>query len=318
MMYRSMANGALRPSVLGFGCWQLGGEYWGETDAKAITRAIRVALDRGINLFDTAPLYGQGRADEQLSNALANERHNVIIATKAGARTIDGHAQSDLSPSFLRKDVCASLKRLRIDSIPLLQVHWPCQQGTPIVETFEALSTLQSEGKIQHIGVCNYSAEALQEITQICPIVSLQSPFSLIRREFESTLQPLCQQEGIAVLAYEGLCRGLLSGKYYHPPQFSKDDLRSRDPRFQQAWFWHTRYLLDLIAQVSVRSQIPISALMLGWVCAQPSITSVLVGIKTQSQLEENISALRVVNRDKLVTVITKIANKYGGFTPRI
>ena len=237
MIYRPLSHDSLHPSLFTFGCWPLGGKYWGQIDVPQIERAIHAALEIGITCFDTAPLYGDGLADQRLAKALGHQRHNVIIATKVGARTIGAHAQSDLSASFVRLDVEQSLKRLDIESIPLLQVHWPCEQGTPLEETFGALCDLQQEGKIQHIGICNYTAADVAKIQNICPIVSLQTPYSMIRREFELELQPICQRYNIGVLAYEGLCRGLLSGKYRVPPTFSPPDLRAHDPRFKQGWF---------------------------------------------------------------------------------
>jgi methylglyoxal reductase len=315
MIYRSIANGQLKPSILTFGCWPLGEQYWGSVDVTKIEKAIRAALEVGINCFDTAPLYGNGVADQRLVESLGSDRHDVIIATKVGARLIKGHAQSDLSASFIQQDVEASLKRLNIDSIPLLQVHWPCQQGTPLRESFEALAKLKEAGKIQHIGVCNYPASKLKEILSITPIASLQTPFSLIRREFEQHLQTLCTKHNLAVFAYEGLCRGLLSGKYHHPPLFSDEDLRSRDARFQGDWFWHTRDLLNTLKDVSRKTNIPTTALVLGWLSRQPTISSVVVGIKTEAQLRENISSLQVVNRDNLISIITRITNIHGGYS---
>jgi len=314
MIYQPIAEGQLQPSLITFGCWPLGGEYWGETDIPAMQRAIKAALDVGINCFDTAPLYGNGLADLRLKEALGSHRHSVIIATKVGARLINGHAQSDLSAQFIRQDVEASLQRLDLDSIPLLQVHWPCEQGTSIQESFEALAQLRTEGKIQHIGICNYQASDIQEILKITPIVSLQTPFSMIRREFEGELQDFCRASQLPVFAYEGLCRGLLSGKYKRPPRFPGTDMRSSDPRFQKHWFWHTRNILDSLEQLSVKTKIPICGLSLGWLCAQKTISSVVVGMKTEEQLFQNISALRVVNRAKLITVLTKLINIHGGY----
>jgi methylglyoxal reductase len=315
MKYRSLTK-TLSPSILTFGCWPLGGKYWGPIDVPEIERSIQKAIEFGINCFDTAPLYGDGLADERLTKALGSHRHNVIIATKVGARVKNGHAQSDLSAKFIRSDVEESLRRLRLESIPLLQVHWPCQQGTSLQETFSELNLLQEEGKIQHIGVCNYNSDAMHEICKLSPIASLQTPYSLIRREFEQNLQPFCLQNDIGVLAYEGLCRGLLSGKYIVPPRFNAPDLRANDPRFSKPWFWHTRSLLDNLEKVAQKVNVPVSAISLAWLCTQPTISSVVVGIKSVQQLKENISTLRIVNRDKLVSIVSTLINMHGGFVP--
>ena len=315
MIYRTL-NDNLKISLLTFGCWPLGGKYWGQINVPEIENCIQKALDLGINCFDTAPLYGKGLADERLTSALGDRRHDVIIATKVGARDTKEGVQSDLSANHIKQDVEASLRRLRIDSIPLLQVHWPCQQGTDLEETFSALQILQEQGKIQNIGICNYGLSDLQKITKIIEIASLQIPYSIIRREFEQGVQPFCADNNIGVLAYEGLCRGLLSGKYKTPPHFSVPDLRAKDPRFSKPWFWHTRTLLDSLEKVSQKVNVPLPALCLGWICAQPTISSVVVGIKNRQQLKQNISTLRLVNRDKLVTIIHTLVNLHGGYVP--
>ena len=164
MIYRIFPGTELNVSVVGMGCWAIGGKWWGDdvNDDNSIA-CVRAAVESGVNFFDTAPLYGHGHADEILVRALGSKRHDVVIATKVGIRFqgTTGHAQSDLSKKHIREDTEVSLKRLKLDSIPLMQIHWPCELGTPLEESMEALLELQMEGKIQHIGVCNYNAEGM-------------------------------------------------------------------------------------------------------------------------------------------------------------
>lgn len=304
----------IEPEPLIVGCWQLGGEYWGQIDVPEIQSAIQLAWDKGLRSFDTAPLYGNGLADQRLVEALGERRHEAQIYTKVGARIIGEHAQSDLSASFIREDVEQSLRRLKLDCLDVVQVHWPCEQGTTLDESFSMLAKLKEEGKINQIGVCNYEAEELEEILKILPLYSLQTPYSLIRREFEQQLEEVVLRNSMQVLAYEGLCRGLLSGKYKTPPQFSDDDMRSWDQRFEGKWFWHTRSLLDSLEKLSQKTGYPLVALALGWILQRESISSVIVGIKNRQQLESNLRALELRSKPKVLEIMNKILSVHGSF----
>src|SRR5690606_4887670 len=146
---RTLPHTDLQLSAIGFGCWAIGGAWWGDdVDDRQSIAAIHAALDHGINWFDTAPLYGHGHADELLVEALGSRRHDLVIATKVGVRyqnLAGAHAFSDLSPDHIVEDCEASLRRLRLETIPLLQVHWPCECQTPLEATLEALMALRSE-----------------------------------------------------------------------------------------------------------------------------------------------------------------------------
>lgn len=193
MLTTKLPGTELELSRVGFGCWAIGGEYWGEDvdDAQSV-RAIRRALDVGVTWFDTAPIYGWGHADEVLRRGLGARRADVVIATKVGARRSQttGHAVSDLSPDHVRRDCEASLARLGVDCIDLLQVHWPCERGTPLEASLEALVELRSEGKVREIGLCNHDALTLARARDLAPIVSIQTPISMLRREYEGLSRP--------------------------------------------------------------------------------------------------------------------------------
>ncbi len=306
MRSRPLAGTDLSLSVIGLGCWAMGGDAWGAVDEPAAIRAIRAALDGGVNWLDTAPLYGD--ADALITRALRGRR--VLIATKVGARVADGRAISDLSAAHIVADCEASLRRLSVETIDLLQVHWPCDRDTPLSESFEALVGLRDAGKIRHIGVCNYGPEALGEIRAIAPIVSLQTPFSLLRRDLE---QGLAQASaGLSVLAYEGLCRGLLTGKYQHPPRFPEQDIRSRDRRFSGVSFAiAARFAADL-ARVGERVGVSAAAIALGWVASRPGITAVIAGMRTEAQVREDLAAARLLERAKLWEVVERVAERHG------
>lgn len=317
MLYRRLPGTDLDLSVVGFGAWAIGGDYWGDdVDDARSTRAVHQALDEGINWFDTAPLYGHGHSEEVLIKALGPRRKDVIIATKVGVHSEGDHARSVLTPEHLRKDLDATLRRLRTETIDLLQVHWPCEDGTPLEVTFTALDALRREGKVRYLGVCNYNAEALRQIRAVAPIVSLQTPYSMLRRELEHSPGPTCEELGLGILAYEPLCRGLLSGRFKGPHTFPETDLRSRDDRFRGGRFQHGLRLTASLAQVAQKIGVPTAAVAIGWVCSRPGITAAIAGAKGPEQVRENAIAGRLAEKKKLWEVVDKVAAVHGG-TPR-
>ena len=312
----------LRLSRIGFGCWTISRLWWGDDhdDARAI-RTIHAALDVGINWVDTAPLYGHGHADSLVRQALV-ERPGALIATKVGVRWEgrSGHAESDLHPQHIIEDTEASLRRLGRDRIDLLQVHWPCEHGTPIEDTMDALVRLREAGKIRAIGLCNHDAAMLARARRVGPVASLQTPLSLLRREFEGALaDAVMHPEGepprpVAALVYETLCRGLLTGRFGAVPTFPDSDLRSRDPRFRGARFRHARGLVGDLEQVSERVGQPMSRLALGWALSRPGVSCAVVGARRPEHVVEAAGAVELLARRRLWAVVDRIATMHGGW----
>jgi aryl-alcohol dehydrogenase-like predicted oxidoreductase len=201
-------------SRIGLGTWSIGGWMWGGSDARAAIRTIQAAVDQGITLIDTAPVYGFGRSEELVGQALrmGNRRDGAIIATKCGLEWRDGEVFRNSSASRIRKEVEDSLRRLQTDRIDLYQVHWP-DASVPIAETAETLARLVKAGKIRAIGVSNYSTEQMDLFRQAAPTHTVQPPYNLFERAAESDIIPYAKKHGIAVLAYGSLCRGLLTGR---------------------------------------------------------------------------------------------------------
>lgn len=310
MIVRPLPGTDLEVSAIGLGCWALGGEHWGDdVDDARSAAAVHAALDVGITLFDTAPLYGWGHADEVLVAALGSRRHDVVIATKVGAgRGPDGHARSDLRPAHLEQDAEASLQRLALDHIDLLQVHWPCDLGTPLADTVGALEELKRRGLIRHWGLCNYGVEDLG----VSP-ATLQTPYSMLRREAEAELLPACRAAGIGVLAYEPLCRGLLTGKFRSPPSFPDSDLRSRDDRFTGARFLRAASFVATLERAAVKLGVPTAALALAWAARQPGVSAVLAGARSPEQVRGNAQAAELLGRRVRWDVIDRVAGLWRG-----
>src|SRR5229473_1268484 len=253
MEFTKIAGSGLTVSRIGLGTWAIGGWMWGGTDEVDSSRTIHAALDQGITLIDTAPVYGFGRSEEIVGKALAAPglRSRAVIATKTGLEWRDGNVFRNASRARIMREVEDSLRRLRTDCIDIYQVHWP-DPLVPMEETAAAMASLYNQGKIRAIGVSNFSVAQMDAFRRVAPLHVLQSPYNLFERGIEDGILPYCRRNNIAVLGYGALCRGLLSGRMRRDTTFSGDDLRRNDPKFQQPRF--DQYLravqrLDLLAQ---------------------------------------------------------------------
>jgi aryl-alcohol dehydrogenase-like predicted oxidoreductase len=222
----------LNVSRVALGTWAMGGWMWGGTDRRESVATIHAALDQGINLIDTAPVYGFGVSEEIVGAALEGLRSRAVIATKTGVEWRDGKVYRNATRARILQEVDDSLRRLRTDYIDIYQVHWP-DPLVPIEETAEAMRSLHEQGKIRAIGVSNFSVEQMTRFRQVAPLHVLQPPYNLFERAIEVDILPYCLDNGIATLGYGALCRGLLSGRIRPDTTFDGDDLRRVDPKFQ-------------------------------------------------------------------------------------
>jgi aryl-alcohol dehydrogenase-like predicted oxidoreductase len=229
----TIGSSGLKTSRIGLGTWAIGGWMWGGSDEAQSIATIRSAVERGVTLIDTAPVYGFGRSEEIVGKALAESslRDKVMIATKVGLAWKNGAIYRDSSPARIRQEIEDSLRRLRTDAIDLYQVHWPDLE-TPIWETARMLEDLRSQGKIRAIGVSNYSSVQIDTFRPVAKLDAVQSPYNLFEREIEADVLPHAELSGLTVLSYGALCRGLLSGRMAPDTQFLGDDLRKTDPKF--------------------------------------------------------------------------------------
>jgi aryl-alcohol dehydrogenase-like predicted oxidoreductase len=226
-------------SRVALGTWAIGGWMWGGTGEKDAVETIHAALDQGINVIDTAPVYGFGRAEEIVGEALSGGRRaSTIVATKVGLDWRDGNIFRNSSPQRLRAELEASLRRLKTDVIDLYQVHWP-DESVPIEEMAATLAGFQRQGKIQAIGVSNFTIEEMDRFKSAAPLATVQPPYNLFEREIERDILPYARNHNLAVLAYGALCRGLLTGKITEKTTYQGDDLRKIDPKFQSPRLQH-------------------------------------------------------------------------------
>ena len=221
-------------SRIGLGTWSIGGWMWGGSDEAEAVKTIRTALDLGITLIDTAPAYGFGRSEELVGRAIAEHggRERLLIATKVGLAWHAGAVYRDASAERIRTEIEDSLRRLGTSYIDIYQVHWP-DPLVPVEETAEALHRLFERGTIRAIGVSNFSPEQMETFRAVAPLHVVQSPYNLFERAIEKDVLPYARRQGLTVLAYGALCRGLLSGRMRRDTRFLGDDLRQTDPKFQ-------------------------------------------------------------------------------------
>jgi aryl-alcohol dehydrogenase-like predicted oxidoreductase len=286
--YINIKGTTLMSSRIALGTWAIGGWMWGGTDEKESIRTIHAALDQGINLIDTAPIYGYGRSEEIVGEALRQHggRKSVILATKAGVDWTTGRIERNSTRRRILQEFEDSLRRLQTDYIDIYQVHWP-DPLVPMEETATTLRELCEQGKIRAIGVSNHSPEEMARFETAAPLHTVQPPYNLFEREIEGDVLPYALGHGVTTLTYGALCRGLLSGAMHVNRQFSSDDMRKTgDPKFQPPHF--AEYLnaaskLDEYAREHFGKRV--IDLAVRWLLDQPGVGIALWGARHPEQL---------------------------------
>jgi aryl-alcohol dehydrogenase-like predicted oxidoreductase len=302
MEHIAIGTSSLNTSRIGLGTWAIGGWMWGGTDESRSIATIHSAVEKGVTLIDTAPVYGFGRSEEIVGKAIAEGglRDKVQIATKAGLDWKDEKIFRDSRPARIRKELEDSLRRLRTDVIDLYQIHWPDLE-TPFAETAQILEDLRREGKIRAIGVSNYSPDQMDVFRSAAKLDAVQPPYNLFEREIEADVMPYAKASGLTVLSYGALCRGLLSGRMSAETTFEGDDLRTVDPKFQGERFPQYLAAVDALRELARdRFGKSVLALAVRWVLDQgPTIA--LWGARRPDQLNPigEIDGWHIDEKDK-------------------
>ncbi|MEX2672764.1 MAG: aldo/keto reductase [Phycisphaeraceae bacterium] len=330
MRQRPLGQSGIEASVIAFGAWAIGGWAWGGTEEQASVNAVRAGLDAGINLIDTAPVYGFGRSEEIVAKAIEGRRDQVVLATKCGLRWDDDrgifHFASDeeginaegdlrvhryLAPDSIRTELEASLKRLKTDHIDLYQTHWQ-DPSTPIEDTMACLLKLKDEGKIRAIGVSNATAEEMDQYRAVGPIDADQERFSMLDRQMETSGQlDYCREHNIAVLAYSPLAHGLLTGKIDAARTFPKGDLRRDKERFSIENRERILKMLGELLPLAEDRGVTFSQLVLAWTLEQPGLTHALVGARSPEQAHENAAAGSLELEDHELAHIEEVVTQF-------
>ena len=275
-------------SRIGLGTWAIGGWMWGGSDEAESIKTIQHAVDLGINLIDTAPVYGFGHAEELVGKALAEGglRDKAVLATKVGLEWVDENVYRNSTRQRIRKEIEDSLRRLRTDRIDLYQVHWP-DPLVPIEDTAEALLELRREGKILALGVSNYSPQKMDAWRNVAPLHSTQPPYNIFEREIEADVLPYALENNLLVLSYGAICRGLLSGKMKHNRKFGGDDLRLTDPKFKHPRFSQYLKAADRLGQHAWETHgKSLLAFAIRWILDRGNTMTALWGARNSRQLE--------------------------------
>jgi aryl-alcohol dehydrogenase-like predicted oxidoreductase len=290
LRFNELGTTGIKVSAVALGTWAMGGDFWGKIDERKCIDAIIAGLDSGINLIDTAPIYGSGYSEEIVGKAIKGRRKGIILATKCGM-PLNSPRSRDLTRKGLMFEIDESLRRLQTDYIDIYQVHWP-DPGTDIAETMNALMDIKASGKIRAIGVSNQSVDQLKRYMANGRLDSVQPQYSLLEREIEKDILPFCQENNLGILTYGSLGAGMLTGKFKTPPAAAEGDKRAMFyPFFKEPLFSKALELLETLKAIAESHGKPVSHAAINWVSQQPGVTTALVGCKDPRQAIENAGA---------------------------
>jgi aryl-alcohol dehydrogenase-like predicted oxidoreductase len=336
MEHRKLGTSDLELPVVTFGAWAIGGLFWGGSDDDEAIKAIHAAIDHGVDAIDTAPMYGCGHSETLVGKAIQGRRDKdkVKILTKCGLRwdttegeyyfaikAPDGHSVSvyrNVKADSIRHECEQSLKRLGIDTIDLYQVHWP-SASAPASEMMGALVRLKDQGKIRHVGMCNYNAAQLAEamacqegILDTALIVSDQVKYNLLERDIETDPLPFCRQKNLGLICYSPMAMGLLTGKVTMERTFPDTDVRS-----QSTWYRpdNRRRVLDALEEIRPIAEshnATLAQLAVAWVLARQGVTTALVGARNARQAAENAAAAGITLTEQDLGTIRRTFEPLG------
>ena len=299
MKMRFLGNSGVKVSEICFGAMTFGGRgYWkaiGELEQKDANELVNLALEGGINFFDTADVYSEGLAEEMLGKALGSRRKNIILATKVRGRTGAGPNDVGLSRHHIIENCNASLKRLGTDYIDLYQIH-SFDPYTPQEETLRALDDLVRAGKVRYIGASNHTgwqlmkALAISDKQNLEKFITLQAYYSLISRDLENELVPLCLDQKLGILPWSPLGGGFLTGKYRRGKE-RPNNARRTDPENQFLQFDEEKGfdIVDELDRIAKNHDATIAQAALNYLLRKPGVSSVIIGAKTKEQLSDNL-----------------------------
>jgi len=297
MQTRQLGKNGPQVSAIGLGCMGMTDFYTTGVDTQEATATLHRALELGINLLDTADMYGPHTNEELIGKAIAGKRDQVFLASKFGivrdpanptARGVDGR------PEYIRHSIDGTLKRLGVETLDLYYQHRIDPQ-VAIEETVGAMAELVKAGKVRYLGLSEASAATLERAHKVHPISALQSEYSLWSRDQEDNgCLATCQRLGIAFVPYSPLGRGFLTGALKSPEDFAADDYRRFSPRFQGENFAKNLLLVQQVQALAADKGVTAGQLALAWVLAQGDYLIPIPGTKQRKYLEENVAALEV------------------------
>ncbi|MFD2616090.1 aldo/keto reductase [Terrilactibacillus laevilacticus] len=294
MKMRELGNSGLKVSAIGLGCMGMDHAYGKPADRNEMITLIRKAVELGCNFFDTAVVYGEAN-EALLGEAVAPVRHKSVIATKfgiTGQAVVNGRPQNILNsrPESIREQLEGSLKRLKTDYIDLYYQHRIDPNVVP-EDVAETMKELMAEGKIKAWGLSNAPIEYMRRAHAVCPIAAIENQYSMMWREPEKELFDICEELGIAFVAYSPLGNGFLSGKYTKETKYDEGDFRSFMGRFKPEVMDQNQALLNLLADIAESKKATSAQIVLAWELAQKPFIIPIPGTTKLQRLEENLGA---------------------------
>jgi aryl-alcohol dehydrogenase-like predicted oxidoreductase len=293
MQTRRLDNSDLEITPIGIGAWAMGGGdwafSWGRQEDDKSMAAIHTALDAGVNWIDTAPVYGLGHSEEVVGKALAGRAHRPYIFTKCSLVWNDqreiGHS---LKAASVRRELEASLRRLRVDAIDLYQIHWPDPEPE-IEEGWQTLTQFQKEGKVRYIGVSNFNVVQMKRVERIAPITSLQPNYNIVTRDIEKDLLPFCRERHIGVIVYSPMKSGLLTGKMTREriASLPPDDFRPKTVSFQEPLLSRNLGVVEVLRGIGERHGRTPGEIAIAWTLRDPVVTAAIVGMRSAEQAKQ-------------------------------
>ncbi len=303
-----LGRSGIEVSQLGFGCMGLAEFYGDALSNAAAEKVLDAAVERGVNFFDTADMYGSGRNEEQFAGFLKRRRSDVVLATKFAIQRDEDGGWVGLSndPKYIREACDASLKRLSVDVIDLYYMHRR-DRAVPVEDSVGAMADLVKAGKVRALGLSEVSVETLNAANVVYPIAALQSEYSIVTRDMEAEAIPACRELGVAFVAYSPLGRGLLTGAFRSEKDFDADDYRmSHNPRFADGALEKNLSLVDQLAAIAEAKGASLAQIALAWVMAKGEDIIPIPGTKKISRLEENIGATEINLSTEEIAAIEK------------
>jgi len=293
MQTRPLGTSGLQITPIGIGAWAMGGGdwafSWGRQQDDDSIAAIHAALDAGVNWIDTAAVYGLGHSEEVVGRAITGRAHRPYVFTKCSLVWNDqGEIGHSLKAASVRRELEASLRRLRVDAIDLYQIHWPDPEPQ-IEEAWQALTQIQKEGKVRYIGVSNFNVAQMKRIEKIAPITSLQPNYNIVTRDIERDVLPFCRERNIGVIVYSPMKSGLLTGKMTREriASLPRDDFRPRTPSFQEPLLSRNLRLVEVLRGIGERHSRTPGEVAIAWTLRDPVVTGAIVGMRSAEQAKQ-------------------------------